>query len=380
MPMTATLEPLLVGDDSGRLHEELSQAAWIVLVGTADRFMLECLRGLSAPVLVVEPDHGLLQERAEASAAFGLQGIVLQEQVVGANSKEVCWYRYNDARLNGLEPLAALKPRYPNLSLESIEVRQQISLAQLLQAWEPALVDGGVLVLPEQAGLDWLDGAVSCLQRLRALCWERGASWSTPSQQHLEAVLADSWLVSQMEDMTPQPLLQVWRRDPVLHFQATVLVERDHLLKEVKLLEYDKSALVAERDGVMAEREALSSQLAVLEGEKIALVAERDGVMAEREALSSQLAVLEGEKIALVAERDGVMAEREALSSQLAVLEGEKITLVAERDGVMAERESLSSQVAVLEERMAAINNELGDLLDSINQQVAESANLEPVR
>ena len=308
MPTTATLDPLLAGDASAILREELRQAAWIVLVGTANRLVLECLRGLTPPILIVEPDPGLLEERAEVAAAFGLEGIAFLEQLVGGDAKEASWYRYNDPRLNGVEPLSCLKTRYPNLSLESVEVRQQVSLVQLLQAWEPASVDGGVLVLPEQAGLDWLDGAVPCLRRLRALVWQWGESWPTPLQQQLDAVLADCWLVPEIDEGLPRLSPLVWRRDSALHFQATVLTQRDQLLKQVQLLEDSQVALVVERDGVMSERDALRNQVAVLEGEKASLVAERDEVMLERDALSNQVAVLEGRMATINNELDDLLA------------------------------------------------------------------------
>ena len=380
MPITATLEPLPAVDASPVLCEQLSRAAWIVLVETADRDMLECLRGVTAPILVVELDQSRLEERARVAADIGIERIMLIEQLVGAKTEEVSWYRYNDSRLNGIKPLPELKPKYPNLALEAMEVREQISLAQLLLSWEPALPDGGVLVLPDSAESDWLDGAIPCLQRLRALCWLWDESWTTQSQQQLDGVLADCWLTLQSDEAMHQSALKVWRRDDDLHFRATVLVERDALINQVSVLEGEKASLVTERDGVMLERDALSNQVTVLEGEKASLVAERDGVMLERDALSNQVTVLEGEKASLVTQRDGVMLERDALSNQVAVLEGEKASLVTQRDGVMLERDALSNQVAALEGRMATINNELDDLLALINQCTQENINHDEAR
>ena len=128
--------------------------------------------------------------------------------------------------------------------------------------------------------------------------------------EQFDEALSEHWLIREQTADDPERLL-CWGQDPNLVFQATVIAERD--------------ALITARDGLAAERDALTAQLA-----------------------SSS------------AERDSLIAERDAL--------------ITARDGLAAERDGLQNKVADQEERLALINQELGEILAMIDASGLEQS------
>ena len=280
MVITAAQDSSTAADPWGPFAQECADATWIVLLGTADHSLLKVLCSTGAPVLVVEPDESLLDQRAETAAALGLEGVVFLEQLVGAQAEEKPWFRYNDSRQNGVLSLSDLKPRYPNLRLEGIEMRQQISLSQLLASWDPAQADGGLLVLPGHVGAEWLENALPSLQKLRLLALGSPVREASASHSTIEALLRKAWLVRQPLEASQSLGMEIWLRDSQLQFQATVLAERDRLRSQVLALEEEKLSLISERDGVMAEREKFRGQVRKLEDRMAAINRELDEILA----------------------------------------------------------------------------------------------------
>ena len=247
------------------LQRELTEASWVVLLGTAEEPILDALRGSEIPVLVVEADATLLEKHAKYGDGLGIKKLVFMEQIVGSNADEKPWFHYNDCRQDGELPLSVLKSTFPNLRLESMEIRQQVSLSDLLEAWAPAQADGGVLVLPSNAGLEWLEAAIPHLQRLRLLARRCLPSEVCSSFTAIKILLRKAWLLPQQLEDSRSSGLELWVRDASLHFEATVLVERDGLRCQVQILQDEKLNLIAERDERVAERDDLRENVQRLE-------------------------------------------------------------------------------------------------------------------
>ena len=301
---------------SGALQQQLEQASWLLMAGVSDAGLIEAISSCGLATLLVLPDGHSLQQLEEEWERPWPEQLQVANVLLGEASGECPWFHYNDPRLNGPIPLEQLQTIHPNLKLERVELRQQLTLADLLDRWEPAADDGGMVLLGPGAAPEWLQSGPPGLRRSRSVGWQPRRHADT---QTVHPWLEAAWLVpSPPHEPTGGWLL--WERDETLRFQATVIAERD--------------ALAAERD--------------VLLGERDALLAERDGLAAERDSLAT--------------ERDGLQAKHTALAT--------------ERDVLLGERDGLQEQVRALEERMARINSELDEILaliDSANIEVATS-------
>ena len=144
------------------LAQVFRSCQWLVVIGAVDPHVLELAARAPRSLLAVA-------ERAQLDPALPVDGgdnLELREQLVGASSQAVSWYVYNDTRLNGLRAPEALRASYPNLKLERLELRQQISLLDLLQSWEPAGASGGALLAVGALGLAALMGAAEELRQV----------------------------------------------------------------------------------------------------------------------------------------------------------------------------------------------------------------------
>ena len=343
---------------SGALQQQLEQASWLLMAGVSDAGLIEAISSCGLATLLVLPDAHSLQQLEEEWERPWPEQLQVANVLLGEASGECPWFHYNDPRLNGPIPLEQLQTIHPNLKLERVELRQQITLADLLDRWEPAADDGGMVLLGHGASPEWLHAGLPGLRRSRSVGWQpRGHADTQTVHPWLEA----AWLVpSPPHEPTGGWLL--WERDETLRFQATVIAERD--------------ALAAERDVLLGERDALLAERAGLAAERDALATERDGLQAEHTALAAERDVLLGERDALLAERAGLAAERDALATERDGLQAEHTALAAERDVLLGERDGLQEQVRALEERMARINSELDEILaliDSANIEVATS-------
>ena len=223
--------------------EMISSAAWLVCLGAPDPDLLDRLAGGTQPVLLVVTTEAQAQELLDA---WGRQRWPerweLQVQLVGAESGECTWFRYNDPRCDGVVPLEPLRLQYPNLQLEGMELRPQTSLNALLEAWEPAAADGGVVWLGSAP-----DDLLASLSREVALRLQGVVGQGGAANPDLQARLRMASLVPG----SGEPV-SVWRRDPVLHLEHTLLVERDGLQTRVEELEQRLTAINTELDSILA--------------------------------------------------------------------------------------------------------------------------------
>lgn len=240
---------------SGALQQQLEQASWLLMVGHSDAGLIEAISSNRVETLVVLPNAHSLEQLQEEWASPWPEQLHVADVLLGEASGECPWFHYNDPRLNGLVPLEQLQNTHPNLKLERVELRQQITLADLLARWEPAANDGGMVLLGPGAAPEWLQAGLPGLQRARSLGWQPGrhaetqtvrpwleAAWLLPSPQH---DLAEGW--------------RLWQRDETLRFQSTV---------------------VAERDALRAERDALQDQVRGLEERMTRINSELDEILA----------------------------------------------------------------------------------------------------
>lgn len=234
----------------------LRQAGWLVCIGAPEPGLLESLDGGAQPLLLVLPSQDQAQQLLDGWGEEQWPAHwELQVQLVGAQSGECSWFRYNDPRCDGVVPLDQLRPRYPNLQLEGMELRPQLSLNALLQGWAPAAADGGVLLLAADPGELLPLLSTELAQRLQGVVQQGGAADVDPD---LEARLRLASLVPESHASAC-----VWRRDPMLHLERTLLAERDQLKQE--------------RDGLHTRVQDLEQRLAAINTELDSILALLDG-------------------------------------------------------------------------------------------------------
>ena len=307
------------------------EQAWIQAVAEEGRQVLVILPGLDA-----EQGQALRQQLPEQV----LVGVTFCCELLGAEPGEVCWYRYNDRRHNGTTSPELLQTNWPNLRLESLELRPQRTLAEVLDQWmadeaQPLEAEGS-LWLPAASASDVLAGAGSWLSSLSAIAVAGSMDASHPLAARLEPACFRA------EDVGPQ--LQLWRRDPLLVLHA----EREELRIQMQTLEGEKSTLQAECEGVIAEREGLRIQMQALNSERASLQAERNALQEQRDALQT--------------ERDGLQVERDDLSSRLLTLTSEFQELASQRQELSGQLETLSTQRDGLQQERDRLNAERSEL------------------
>ena len=162
------------------------------------------------------------------------------------------WFHYNDARLNGTTSIEQLQPIHPNLRLERVELREQITFTDMLDGWQPTHEDGGMLLITGPVR-ELLETAGAYLRKVASVVWIPQAIANISPGAELEKECADlaqvdaccqaNWLKRDCAHTGPAAWL-VWHRDDTLRFQATVVEERDRLLARCELLQ----ATLAARD------------------------------------------------------------------------------------------------------------------------------------
>lgn len=172
---------------------------------------LNCLRVLIGPTRKPDPHAQptlVLEAQAERLEALRLQlgpqpdhcGLVMRQAVLAASSEtDITWFRFNDARLNGVVPLERLQPLYPNLQLVGQDTLPAHTLADALNTW-PAANDGqqGIdLSIGQGDPLQVLGGAGAWLHRLQRI------QLIGPRANELWREGCDSWL--QQQGFRPDP-------------------------------------------------------------------------------------------------------------------------------------------------------------------------------
>ncbi len=317
-----------------------------MVVGRCQPKLLEAAISGVAPVLALVPDETAVEELHEHWRHSWPEQLRVAEQLVGAEPGEQAWFHYNDPRHNGVTPPETLQRTCPNLKLQHLELREQITLSQALQGWPAAEAEGGTLLLIDSVA-EALQGPCSSeLKGLKRLLWLPAQEEPMPEQlAKLDQQLRMSWLARDPAASAAEGLV-VWEHDPRLQFEATVLAERDQL--------------AALRDSLTSERDQLSAHRDQLTTERDQLTAERDQLAALRDSLTSERDQLSAHRDQLTAERDQLAALRDSLTS--------------ERDSLTSERDQLAGERDGLQQRMEAINRELDDILTLMDEAMPETA------
>jgi len=172
---------------------------------------LNCLRVLIGPIRKPDPHAQptlVLEAQADRLEALRLQlgpqsnhpMLVMRQAVLAASSEtDITWFRFNDARLNGVVPLERLQPHYPNLQLVGQDTLPAHTLADVLNAW-PATSEGQnciELSIGQGDPLQMLGGAGAWLHRLQRI------QLIGPRANELWREGCDSWL--QHQGFRPDP-------------------------------------------------------------------------------------------------------------------------------------------------------------------------------
>ena len=323
-----------------------AQAGWMVLVGPLppgeELVWIQAVAAADRPVLVVlpgmEPQEG--EELRQQLQEHGVEGVTICSELLGAEPAEVCWYRYNDNRQNGSTPPELLQALWPNLKLESLELRPTRRLDGVLSAWlEQAGPDAqapGLLWSPATEASAVLGGAGAFLERLEAI-WLKGSAHPDGLDAEVLALLEDSChrLIGESSGH------QMWQLD------------------RQRLLERQVVLLTQQREELQGQLNAQSAQ-----------TAEQSQ---QREVLQARVEELQGQLNAQSAQTAEQSQQREVLQARVEELQGQHAVLGVERDQLLQAREDLQNQVREQQERLDQINIELDEILALINEDRSDA-------
>lgn len=356
----------------GRL-DELARAAtargatpprWALLLELDDPALVEDLLARGLRVMLVLPQAWRVARLAEAVEDLNQPGLRLCGELLAAQPGEVCWYRYNDPRCDGLLSPQELAASRPNLRLDALEMRPLHTLDSLRHAWiesDGPLEGEGLLLLRDAGQLELLAGADLLLNDLAALAWFAPSAGGAEPGDPLRASLAARFLV-------PWPEADPghwWRRDAALELNAERRSLQQLLARSTGQLEQlrgEREALALRQAELQAERDGLLQTQA----EQAAQLALRDSQAAQRQ---QQFEVLQQECLALQAARDQALAERDQAQQQCEELQAGNVRLQAEAERLREDlhealraRQRQQDQLAALTDRAEQSSCELDEL------------------
>lgn len=363
---------------------------WQVLIGPFASEHIEAELDHGAPLLLVPNDL----ERAEALARqFEGRGggrLYFSRDLLAADDREVCWYRYSDPRFDGVTPPEELHHLAPNLRLRDLELRAVVRLDSLIHSWanrDPALAalvsaGGGRVWLQGKQPQPIVAGVSRVVEVIGEFCWTPlGTPVDPPGGPASQERLAE-WLESsgfhpaERRTVNAQCAASslVWRQDPL----RRAAVRQQRLEAESERLRQERDGLGQERDGLRQdvevlrqEAEVLRASLAEAEARQAALMAAHAAAdslwQAEREALQqaavAERSLLEAEVLRLSGEADGLRqeaetqrqgleaeaaAERAAREAEIVRLAQEGVVQRQEAEGLRREAEALRREAEAL--------------------------------
>ena len=131
--------------------EDLIQKAnWLILIDVLNLELIKCATQCAGNLMLVFSRESFIEWVETGVESPFPEKTEIAQLLIGEETLEVPWFYFNDNRQDGPLPLEVLQQSAPNLSLRSVEMRQQITLGQLLERWEPAEEDGGLLILGDK--------------------------------------------------------------------------------------------------------------------------------------------------------------------------------------------------------------------------------------
>lgn len=361
------------------------QYSWVILIGRINAGVINAATSGLANVLAVLPSETWLRQLQHEGEATWPAQLTVSTQLLGSKAGECAWFLYNDSRHDGPVSPEELGNKSRNLKLMGIEIREQITLEQVLRSWEPVRAPGGAVVVigsdPNQLALSDCDS----LKQASAFIWiDHNVEVRRNGVMELDQDLATHYLY-RSQDLGGSSCLIRWDRDETRALEAEHALMKTQLKEAqetIKLISARHASLEAERNQLTASTSALETELqelrdnvAALECERSALADERDNLRIELGNLQSNARELDASRSKFESECNELSAAKSALEHELQELRGNFITLEKERGALDDERnklqqetESLQTRIDEYEERMNRINDELDAILSIIDQ------------
>jgi hypothetical protein len=367
---------------------------WQVLIGPFASEHIEAELDHGAPLLLVPNDLERAEALAQQFEGGGGGRLSFSRDLLAADDREVCWYRYSDPRFDGVTPPEELHHLAPNLRLRDLELRAAVRLDSLIHSWanrDPALAalvsaGGGRVWLQGKQPLPIVAGVSRVVEVIGEFCWTPlGTPVDPPGGPASQERLAE-WLESsgfhpaERRTVNAQCAASslVWRQDPL----RRAAVRQQRLEAESERLRQERDGLGQERDGLRQdvevlrqEAEVLRASLAEAEARQAALTAAHAAAdsrwQAEREALQqaagAERSLLEAEVLRLSGEADGLRQEAETqrqgleaeAAAERAVREAEIVRLAQEGVVQRQEAEGLRREAEVLRREAEALRGEV---------------------
>lgn len=381
---------------------------WQVLVGPFAAEHVEAELEHGGPLLLVPNDRERADALAQEFVGRGGGRLFFSRDLLAGEDGETCWYRYSDARFDGVTPPEELHHLAPNLRLRDLELRPVVRLDSLIHSWanrDSALAavvsaGGGRLWLQSKQPVPIVAGVSRVLEVIGEVCWTPLGSPVDPPVGPASLERVAQWLESsgfQPAERRPvhaqcaAPSL-VWRQDRLQRAAA----RQQQLEGEIERLREEQTALRQEHTALRQEGEGLRASLAQAEARQAALIEEhgaaqarwlaesqiqrqeaavaREAAAAERSRLEGDVARLEGEVARLEGERVRLQGQGVWLEGEAARWAGEGASLRQELGEARAEGEALRQQILVLQRGLDTQREQL--LAEAAQERVAREAEI----
>lgn len=240
-------------------------APWAVLIGVQDPGLVADWSASVPRLLVVQPNPLLAERLLDAWDGQLPSGLEIETEPLALQPGPICWYSYNDSRLDGTTAPDSLRPIFPNLALRGQTLRTGQSLQQLLAAWWQRSGDpggSGVLQVPADGFEVAVRSAGQLIDRFERLqVHPGGRSSADPAAEVLSDPL-QQWLESFcFSPVTAEHRpVGVWRRD---HFRLLQRRFEQQQAENGRLLEQHQ-AWLQEREQMQRAFELLHQRLDAL--------------------------------------------------------------------------------------------------------------------
>ena len=237
-------------------------APWAVLIGVQDPALVADWSASVPRLLVVQPNPLLAGRLLDAWDGRLPPGLEIETEPLALQPGPICWYAYNDSRLDGTTAPDSLRPIFPNLALWEQTLRIGQTLQQLLAAWWQRSGDpggSGVLQVPAAGFEVAVRSAGPLIDRFEQLQVHPGGRASAaPAAEALSGPL-QQWLASRCFSpaTAEQPPVGVWRRD---HFRLLQRRFEQQQAENAHLLEQHQ-AWLQEREQMQRAFELLHQRL-----------------------------------------------------------------------------------------------------------------------
>jgi hypothetical protein len=351
---------------------------WQVLIGPFAAEHIEAELDHGAPLLLVPNNLEQAEELARLFQGRSGGGLYFSRELLGPEDREMCWYRYNDPRFDGISSPDQLRPLAPNLRLRDLELRPLVRLDSLIHGWanhDPGLAalvaaGGGRVWLQCKQPAPIVAGVSRVVEVIGEICWTPLGSAEDPASGESVLSTVSAWLESscfqapERRPVNAQSAAQslIWRQDPLRlataraqQLEAELARLREELEARQQELEGQRQAFAAERQSWQEAAEAERASLAV------AQAGERSRLAEEAEAQGQELQAL----------RQELEAQRQAFAAQEALhqsWEGQLRDWQAEREAAAAEAQVLA---AARESEIAGLQAQLADQAQALRASLA---------